>query len=74
VDDDGALAFVDWIPAGGRTPRNFSLDLTGNWLVVANMGSDDVVAYRRDLDSGLTTGEPVVSKLASVCCLVFAEA
>jgi 6-phosphogluconolactonase len=72
VGDDGALTFVDWIPSGGRTPRNFSLDLSGNWLVVANMGSDDVVAYRRDLDSGLTSGDPVVTKLASVCCLVFA--
>ncbi len=73
VGEEGALTFIDWIPAGGNTPRNFSLDPTGNWLVVANMGSDDVVAYRRDLATGLTTGEPVVTKLASVCCLVFAE-
>jgi len=73
VEGDGSLAFVDWIPAGGRNPRNFALSADGGWLLVANMGSDNVVAYRRDPDTGLVSGDPVVTALPSACCLVFVE-
>jgi len=74
VGDDGALSFVERIPAGGRTPRNFALTPDGSWLLVANMDSDNVVATRRDAETGLPTGEPVVNSIPSCCCLVFAGA
>ena len=32
----------------GNTPRNFSLDPTGTWLLVANQESNTIVPFRRD--------------------------
>ncbi len=38
----GALALVSHTPSGGVTPRNFCLHPSGDWLVVANAGSNNV--------------------------------
>src|SRR6476620_7291327 len=37
----------------GKTPRNFSLDPTGNFLLVANQNSDNIVVFRRNPKTGL---------------------
>ena len=39
----------------GRTPRNFTLDPTGAWLLAANQDSDDISVFQRDADSGQLT-------------------
>jgi hypothetical protein len=38
----GALSLVSHTPSGGATPRNFCLHPSGDWLVVANAGSNNV--------------------------------
>lgn len=37
----------------GREPREFAIDPSGNYLLVANQHSDSLVVMRRDPDSGL---------------------
>jgi 6-phosphogluconolactonase len=37
----------------GKTPRNFSFDPTGTFLLVANQRSDDIIIFRRNAQSGL---------------------
>jgi 6-phosphogluconolactonase len=37
----------------GDTPRNFNLDPTGNFLLVANQNSDNIVVFRRNPKTGL---------------------
>lgn len=39
----------------GKTPRNFSIDPSGNYLLVANQNSDEIVVFKRDLLTGLLT-------------------
>lgn len=39
----------------GRTPRNFSIDPTGRYLLSANQNSNDIVIFRRDPETGLLT-------------------
>lgn len=39
----------------GKKPRNFNFDPTGNFLLVANQDSDEIVVFRRDLNTGLLT-------------------
>ena len=38
-----------------HTPRNFAIDPSGNYLLVANMGTNDIVIFKRDKNSGLLT-------------------
>lgn len=39
----------------GKTPRNFSIDPTGNFLLSANQNSNDIVIFKRDKETGLLT-------------------
>ncbi|HEV3151579.1 MAG TPA: beta-propeller fold lactonase family protein, partial [Acidobacteriaceae bacterium] len=48
----GALSFVQRIGCGGKTPRNFTLDPSEKWLVVANQDSQNVVVFARDPHDG----------------------
>lgn len=48
------------LPAGhqstlGKTPRNFNLDPSGNFLLVANQNSDNIVIFKRDKKTGKLT-------------------
>ena len=55
----------------GIGPRNFNLSPDGRFLLVANQRSDEVVVFRRDIETGLLsdTGHRMV--VASPVCLVF---
>jgi 6-phosphogluconolactonase len=70
----GELTLVKRVSSNGAIPRNFTLDPSGAWLLVANQESDTVVVSPRDAETGLP-GEPVaVADVASCSCLVFAGA
>lgn len=56
----GALQLVQRIPCGGQTPRQFTLDPTGNWLLCGNQDGDTVASFRRDAATGKLSG-PVQS-------------
>src|SRR5215210_3399 len=59
---NGELRPVGHESTRGKTPRGFSLDPTGSWLLVANQDSDTIVPFRRDPNSGLLTASgPVTS-------------
>ncbi|MFC0575703.1 lactonase family protein [Paraburkholderia solisilvae] len=42
----------------GKSPREFSIDPTGHWLIVGNQNSDTAYVFRRDLQSGLLDANP----------------
>ncbi|HEX7847170.1 MAG TPA: lactonase family protein [Chitinophagaceae bacterium] len=54
----------------GKTPRNFNFDPSGNFLLVGNQNSDEIVIFKRDKETGLLTdtkkriavGKPVCIK------------
>jgi 6-phosphogluconolactonase len=50
----GALTLVQQAPTGS-TPRNFALDPTGAFCIVANQGANTVVLYSIDPATGLLT-------------------
>jgi 6-phosphogluconolactonase len=39
----------------GKTPRNFNFDPSGNFLLVANQNSDNIIIFKRDKTTGLLT-------------------
>jgi 6-phosphogluconolactonase len=70
----GELRPVGHESTRGQTPRNFSLDPTGSWLLVANQESDTIVPFRRDPDSGrLTATGPVTPTPSPVDVLFSAD-
>lgn len=72
IDKQGKLALVGRQSVLGKTPRNFVIDPTGNFLLVANQNSNDVVIFKRDAKSGLL--KPTGKKISvdKPVCLKFA--
>jgi len=52
---DGRLSLVGHEPTHGEHPRNFAIDPSGNFLLVANQFSNKVVIFRRDIQNGTLT-------------------
>src|SRR5882762_7352782 len=72
ADSAGALALEQVISTEGDWPRNFSLDPTGRWLLVANQRSDSVVVFRRDPADGTLAPTKQKVEIPSPVCLRFA--
>ncbi|NBC65139.1 MAG: DUF1513 domain-containing protein [Bacteroidetes bacterium] len=53
--NSGRLEKVGEQSSGGAHPRNFMIDPTGNYLLVANRNTDNIVIFERDQESGLIT-------------------
>lgn len=49
----GMLTWVGSQSTMGQTPRNFNFDPTGNFLLVANQNSDEIVVFKRNKETGL---------------------
>jgi len=61
------LEIVEIVPTGGKEPRNFVLDPSGNWLLAANQLSDTITVLSRDAQSGrLTPTEARIDSLTPV--------
>ncbi|MGL6267379.1 MAG: lactonase family protein, partial [Chitinophagaceae bacterium] len=52
---DGKLSLNGHQPTLGKGPRNFSITPDGNQLIVANQGSDELVIFNRNLETGMLT-------------------
>lgn len=75
VAADGKLTFVEKQPSLGVGPRNFVIDPTGKFLLVAHQRSDDIVIFSRDQNTGkLTPLADQKIQVGSPVCLVFVEA
>ena len=66
---NGQLLWIDHQSTFGKTPRNFSIDPTGNFLLVANQNSDEIVIFKRDKRSGLLTDTAQRIKVSKPVCL-----
>jgi len=53
----------------GRTPRNFMIDPTGHWLLVANQNGNNVVLFRIDPRTGMLTDTGKRIEIPSPVCL-----
>jgi len=56
------LTFVEHETADIKTPRNFNIDPTGKFCLVANQGGDSVVVFRIDQKTGAL--EPTGHKIS----------
>lgn len=65
----GSLIKKGQQPSGGKTPRNFVIDPTGNFLLAANQDSDNVVVFKRDRSTGLLKPVQQEIKVSRPVCL-----
>lgn len=52
---DGSLSQVGHQSTLGKTPRNFTIDPSGNYLLAANQNTNDVVVFNINRETGLLT-------------------
>ncbi|HJP86476.1 MAG TPA: lactonase family protein [Gemmatimonadaceae bacterium] len=71
VAANGRLSLKQTISTEGDWPRNFTLDPTGRWLLVANQKSDSIVVFARDPKSSNLTPTHHRIEIASPSCLRF---
>lgn len=71
AESTGALVLDQVVSTDGDWPRNFSLDPTERWLLVANQRSDSVVVFARDPDNGRLTPTGQRIAIPSPACLRF---
>jgi 6-phosphogluconolactonase len=57
----GRLTPLEYVPSGGKTPRNFALDPSAQWMLVTNHGNNVAMVFRIDQATGKLTpvGTPV---------------
>ncbi|MBE7171824.1 MAG: lactonase family protein [Williamsia sp.] len=67
----GMLKWVGRQSAFGKTPRNFVIDPTGNFLLVANQNTGNIFVFKRDARTGLLTLTKSKLDIDSPVCLKF---
>lgn len=71
VDSKGKLALRQTTDSGGKGPRNFTIDPTGNFVLVAHQYSNDIVIFKRDAVTGMLSDAGKRIALCAPVCLVF---
>lgn len=56
---------------GGKTPRNFRLDPTERWMLVANQGSSNLTVFARNPETGQLSDKGKNFPAATPMCIVF---
>jgi 6-phosphogluconolactonase len=68
---NGQLQAQSLVSSLGKGPRNFVIDPTGKFLLVAHQYSNEVVVFKRDAVSGAITDSGKRLELCSPVCLIF---
>jgi 6-phosphogluconolactonase len=70
---NGQLLPQSVVSSLGKGPRNFAIDPTGKFLLVAHQYSNNIVVFKRDAFSGAITDTGKRLELCSPVCLVFGK-
>jgi 6-phosphogluconolactonase len=74
IDPAGTLTPISENPrtsCGGKVPRNFTLDPTERWMLVANQGSSNLSVFARDTKTGILSNDGKNFPAATPMCIVF---
>jgi len=67
----GTLQLKDEYPTMGKTPRNFSIDPTGKFLLAANQQSNNIVVFRIDSTTGALSPTGENTEAPAPVCITF---
>ena len=71
IGKDGKLSFVETVSTLGRGPRNFNIDPSGKYLLVAHQYTNDVVIFNRNKKTGKLTDSGKRINAGTPVCLIF---
>lgn len=71
IDENGKLEYAGRQSTLGESPRNFAIDPTGNFLLVGNMRSGQIIIFKRDQNTGLLTATDKKILIDAPVCLKF---
>ncbi len=66
-----SLSYIASYPTEGRTPRDFTLDATGKWLLVAHQDSDTISIFNVNSYNGTLSFHKTVDNIDSPVCLAW---
>ena len=69
----GLLKFIDRVPTNGKIPRNFSIDPTGKFLLIANQETGNVVVFKRNKITGILSTANIEINVGNPVCLKWIE-
>lgn len=73
VQKDGKLKHVETVSTLGKGPRNFSIDPSGNYLLVGHQYSNDIIIFQRNAKTGKLTDSKKRIAVGSPVCLIFGK-
>jgi 6-phosphogluconolactonase len=65
----GMITMVESVYTEGEKPRNFNFDPTGNFLLVGNQNSDEIVIFKRDKSTGKLSDSGQRIKVGKPVCI-----
>ena len=68
---NGQLSYVSRSSTEGLNPRNFAIDPTGKFLLVANQETDEIVVFKRNKETGSINATPNRIEIGKPVCLKF---
>lgn len=71
-ENDRSLKSLGYQPSSGKTPRDFTIDPSGRWLLAAHQDSDSIVVFKIDQENG-TLQQKAEYEVKSPVCLVWGE-
>ena len=71
VHANGRMNLVQRISTQGSAPRNFTIDPTDNYVLVANQKTNNITIFKRDRTTGMLTDTEKKIEVCSPVCLVF---
>jgi len=66
-----SLSYIASYPTQGRTPRDFTIDATGKWLLVAHQDSDTISIFNVNSYNGTLSFHKTVNDIDSPVCLAW---
>jgi len=67
----GGLTPISRFNCGGKIPRNFVLDPTERWMLVANQGSSGISVFARDPETGVLAEKGKTIAAEKPMCILF---
>jgi len=71
IDGKGLLQPLAYVSSQGRTPRGYSLDSEGRWLIAANKDTHNIAVFRIDPSTGIPAATGQSLEVRSPVCVRF---
>lgn len=67
----GQLTYVEHVSVQGKWPRNFAIDPSGRYLLVANQHTSNIVSFRINPQTGKLTATGTQIEVPDPVCVLF---